>query len=56
MFHTHGNGRTLPGVDDGNVVLDNSVSTLNGATLDKREEDITSLEGNGPVHEVKLNH
>jgi hypothetical protein len=44
----------LPGVDNGNVVLDFDIAPVDGAVLDEREVLVAGLEGNGPVYEVQV--
>lgn len=45
---------TLPGVNDGNAVIDDHITTLDGAVGDQREERVALLESDGPVDEVQL--
>ena len=47
-------GHGLPGVDDGDVVVDHDITALNGAVLDEGEQLGAGGEGNGPVDEVEL--
>lgn len=45
---------TLPGVDNGNIVIDDNVTTLDIAAGNQREVALALLESDGPVHKVKL--
>lgn len=45
---------TLPGVDNGDTVVDDHVTTLDGAALDQREVGLALLESNGPVDQVEV--
>lgn len=47
-------GHGLPGVNDGNAVVDDAVATRDSAALNEREVLVAGLEGNGPVDEVEL--
>jgi hypothetical protein len=47
-------GHSLPGVDDGNVVLDEDVTVGEVAALLEGKVVVASLEGNGPVNEVQV--
>lgn len=47
-------GHGLPGVNDGDAVVDNAVAAGDSAALDEREVLVAGLEGNGPVDEVEL--
>lgn len=47
-------GHGLPGVDDGDAVLDVDVAALDGAVGFQGEVVVAALEGDGPVDEVEL--
>lgn len=47
-------GHGLPGVDDGDVVHDEDIAAFGIALGLHREEVVASLEGDGPVDEVKV--
>jgi len=45
---------TLPGVDDGDTVINNHITTVDGAVSNKGEVVIALLESDGPVDKVEL--
>lgn len=45
---------TLPGVNDGNAVINDHITTVDGAVGDQGEERVALLESDGPVNEVQL--
>lgn len=45
---------TLPGVNDGNTVINDHITALNSAVGDKREVRLALLESDRPVDKVKL--
>jgi hypothetical protein len=45
---------TLPGVDDGNAVIDDHITTINRAVGNKGEVRLALLESDGPVDKVEL--
>lgn len=45
---------TLPGVDDGNTVIEDHITTLHRAVGDEREVRLALLESDGPVNKVEL--
>ena len=47
-------GHGLPGVDDGDGVVDLDISAGEGRALDEGEELAAGLEGHGPVDEVQI--
>jgi hypothetical protein len=47
---------TLPCVNDGNTVVNDHITTLNGAALNEGEVRLALLESDGPVNQVELNY
>lgn len=45
---------TLPGVDNGDTIINNNITTLNIAALNQREVGLALLESNGPVNKVEI--
>lgn len=48
------NRRTLPGVNDGNIIVNDHIAALDVAVSDQREVGLALLESYGPVDEVQL--
>jgi hypothetical protein len=46
---------TLPGINDGNIVIDDHITTINSAVGDEREVRLALLECDRPVDKIKLN-
>jgi hypothetical protein len=47
-------GHGLPSINNGNAIIDFDIAPGDSAVLDEREVLVAGLEGNGPVHEVKV--
>ena len=45
---------TFPGIHDRDAIVNDHVTTLNGAVGNEGEVGVTLLEGNGPVNKVEL--
>lgn len=45
---------TLPGVHNGNLVVDNNIAALDGAAFNTGEIRVSLLECHGPVNQVEL--
>lgn len=45
---------TLPGVNNGNTVINDHITTLDRAVGDQREVGVALLESDGPVDKVQL--
>jgi hypothetical protein len=48
-------GHGLPGINDGNIVIDDHITTINSAVGDEREVRLALLECDRPVDKIKLN-
>jgi len=48
------NPLTLPGIDNGDTIINYNVTTLDIAALNQREVGLALLESNGPVNKVEI--
>lgn len=54
MVHWNHAGRTLPGVNNRDTVVNDHITTLDRAALNQGEVGFTLLESHGPVNEVQV--